>query len=136
MAAADLASLAAGGANACSLGLLPSLHSTLAADSQLKLVTKQTMGGVVPPSCNGSAYERLGRSCSSVILPGVPGAQLPSPPPGAIQHKSKKQSVTLISAEHFIHIPRHFFQTNFDIPQILKNGLHVQVRPKWDMMRG
>lgn len=45
-----------------------------------------------------------------------------------MQHRSKKQSVSLISPNHFIHIPRHFFQGNYDIPAILRSGLRVQVR--------
>lgn len=37
----------------------------------------------VPAAAKDAAFERMGRSTSSVILPGKPGTEMPSPPPGA-----------------------------------------------------
>ncbi|GFR43593.1 hypothetical protein Agub_g4690 [Astrephomene gubernaculifera] len=54
--------------------------------------------------------------------PELPGALATSP------HPCRKGGATVLSPEHFIHLPRLFFQDHFDTAAVLAGGLRVQVQ--------
>ncbi|GAX74052.1 hypothetical protein CEUSTIGMA_g1502.t1 [Chlamydomonas eustigma] len=46
--------------------------------------------------------------------------------PTFVLHRSTK-CITLMSPDHFIHVPRTFFQDNYDVDMICQKGLKIQV---------
>ncbi|GIL70354.1 hypothetical protein Vretifemale_1124, partial [Volvox reticuliferus] len=61
----------------------------------------------------------------------LPAEDMPQELPGALAsspHPCRKGGATVLSPDHFIHLPRLFFQDNFDTAAVLSGGLRVQVQ--------
>ncbi|GIL47408.1 hypothetical protein Vafri_4210, partial [Volvox africanus] len=61
----------------------------------------------------------------------LPAEDMPQALPGALAsspHPCRKGGATVLSPDHFIHLPRLFFQDNFDTAAVLSGGLRVQVQ--------
>jgi len=45
----------------------------------------------------------------------------------SVLHRSTKKPTSVLSPEHFVHIPRHFFQANYNVQDIVNSKLRVQI---------